>query len=37
MYIFVLGEQGEVLYNAGATDAGTFIQAINEAAKYMTN
>lgn len=37
MYIFVLGEQGEVLYNAGATDAGTFIQAINEAAKYLNN
>lgn len=35
MYVFVLGEQGEILYSAAATNADSFDKAIIEAAKYM--
>lgn len=35
MYVFVLGEQGEVLYSAASTNADSFNRAIIEAAKYM--
>ncbi|MBR6655533.1 MAG: hypothetical protein IKL20_02880 [Alistipes sp.] len=35
MYVFVLGEEGEILYSAASTNADSFDKAIIEAAKYM--